>query len=66
MGALDQRVRVAKLLDLLPAIRKRNDEFVIVTVGVTADLIEQLGVLTLEKPNHRTFYQPYRVAVSGI
>jgi hypothetical protein len=52
-------MRIPVLLDLLATIRKRNDKLVIVTVDVTADLINQLGVVTLEKPNHRTFYRPY-------
>jgi hypothetical protein len=36
---LDQGVRVGVVLDLLPAIRKRNDKFVIVTVCLAPDFV---------------------------
>jgi hypothetical protein len=52
-------MRISELLDLLATIRKRNDKLVIVTVDMTADFVNQLGVMALEKPNHRTFYRPY-------
>jgi hypothetical protein len=41
VGPFDQGVGVLKVLDFLPAIRKRNNKLVIVTVGFTADFIEQ-------------------------
>jgi hypothetical protein len=39
MRSLDQRVRILVLLHLLPAIRKRKHQFVIVTVDLTADFV---------------------------
>jgi hypothetical protein len=55
---------VAVMLDLLPAVGKSNDKFVIVTVRLTADLVKQSGVLAFEKPNHRWVYRP--VAAGGL
>ncbi len=40
------------MLDFLPAVRKRNHKLIIVTVGLTADLVEQSRVVSFEKPNH--------------
>jgi len=39
MRPLDQRLRVVELLDFLPSTRICNDKFVIVTVGLTPDLV---------------------------
>ena len=46
------------MLDFLPSIRKCNDKFVIVTVHLAANLVEQPRVVTLEEPNHRCIYRP--------
>ena len=40
LRTLDEGVRIPKLLDLLPPIRKRNDKFVIVTVRLPADFVK--------------------------
>jgi hypothetical protein len=45
-------MRIGVLLDLLPAIRKCNDKFVIVTVGLTTDFVQQPRIASLEEPNH--------------
>ena len=49
---LDQGVGVGVMLDLLAAIRKCNDKFVIVTIRLAPDFVQQPRVVTLEKPNH--------------
>ena len=56
---LDQGVRVLELLDFLPAIRKCNDKFVIVTVGLATDFVKQPRVLALEKPDHAACLSVY-------
>jgi hypothetical protein len=52
-------VRIVELLDFLPSIRKRNDKFVIVTVYLTPDFVEQPRLVPLEKPDHRISYRPF-------
>ena len=39
VGSLDQGVRVLELFDFLPAIRKGDDKFVIVTIGLMTDFV---------------------------
>src|SRR4029079_4946852 len=45
LRARDQRTGIDELLDLLPSIRKCNDEFVIVAVHLAPDLVQQPRVL---------------------
>jgi hypothetical protein len=45
-------MRICVVLDLLAAIRKRNDKFVIVTVCLAPDFVQQPRVASLEKPDH--------------
>ena len=52
LGPLDQRVRILELFHFLPAIRICNDKFVIVTIRLAADFVEEPRVLALEEPNH--------------
>jgi hypothetical protein len=58
-------MRIGKMLDLLAAIRKCNDKFVIVTIRLAPDLVEQSRVSSLEKPNHRCVYRPVAVRHVG-
>jgi len=53
VGSLDQIVRVPKVLDLLSSIRICNDKFVIVTIGLPSNLVQQPRVAPFEKPDHR-------------
>jgi len=55
---LDQGVRIGEMLHFLAAIRICNDKFVIVTIHLAPDLVEQPRVMTLEEPNHCCFYRP--------
>src|ERR1043166_1928117 len=50
--SLDQRDRVLELLYFLPSVRKGDDKFVIVTVHLTTDFVEQPRCLLLEEPDH--------------
>jgi hypothetical protein len=58
LRSLNQAVRIGELLDLLPTIGKRKYEFVIVTVHLAANLVQQAGGVALEKPQHRSVYRP--------
>jgi hypothetical protein len=52
MRSLDERDRVVKLLYFLMSIRKRDDKFVIISVDLSTDFVEQPRGLTLEEPDH--------------
>jgi len=56
--ALDQRVRVLILFDFLPTVGKRKHKFVIVTIDLAADFVEQPCCVAFKKPEHRTTYRP--------
>ncbi|HEY2433055.1 MAG TPA: hypothetical protein VGI12_10315 [Vicinamibacterales bacterium] len=45
-------MRILILLDLLTAVRKCQHEFEIVTIDLAADLVQQLGGVAFEKPEH--------------
>src|SRR3954462_15024649 len=59
-------MRVGVVLDLLAAIRKCNDKFVIVTVGLAPDLVEQPGVVSFEKPDHCRIYRQVPVESAAL
>jgi hypothetical protein len=43
---------IGVVLDLLPTIRKCNDKFVIVTVRLAPDFVQQPRIASLEEPDH--------------
>ncbi|HET7698549.1 MAG TPA: hypothetical protein VFK57_22730 [Vicinamibacterales bacterium] len=51
------------MLDFLAAVGKRDDKFVIVTIRLPPDLVEQPRVVPFEKPNHCWLYRPIAAAV---
>jgi hypothetical protein len=50
-------VGVVVFLDLLPAVRKRKHEFVIVTIDLAADFVQQPCGVAFKKPEHRIVYR---------
>jgi hypothetical protein len=62
-------MRVGVVLDLLPAIRICNDKFVIVTISLAPDFVQQPRIPSLEKPDHAAYlsvYEPQSLRPQGV